>query len=546
MSSLNRITLRGAARRSGRSRATVSSAPRGPDTFLSATRRERALSELADGKIVDVLVVGGGATGAGVALDAASRGLSVALLERRDLANGTSRFSSKLAHGGLRYLTKLDFALAWECARERAILADRTAPHLVRALPQLTPVYGRFPPPAAAGRELGFRLGDAMRALAGTSRRRLPSARRVSAAEARLWAPALAEPGLRGAILSWDGQLEDDARLVVALARTAAACGALICTYCEALELHAGGARAVEVLTGEALEVRARHLVNATGVWAGRLVGGLRLRPSRGAHLIVEAGALGHPRAAVNVQVPGHFGRYCFMIPRPDGYVLVGVTDTPHEAPVVTEAPAVEPSDERFLRETVSLALGQPLAGREVIGRFAGLRPLLEPPTAGEQPAETADLSRRHAVLEDPTSGVITVVGGKLTTYRRMAQDVVDRLAARRHVRAGGCVTDRLPLVGAPTPGVARPRNIPERLWRRFGTEAAEIVARADDRPELLAPLVPGVPVLAVELLAAVEREGALCPDDVLDRRLRLDLVPAWREATRPALERFAGALALA
>jgi glycerol-3-phosphate dehydrogenase len=521
----------------------VSGAPRGPATFLNAARRERALAALGDGEAADVLVVGGGATGAGVALDAASRGLSVALLERRDLANGTSRFSSKLAHGGLRYLTRLGFGLAWECAREREILADRTAPHLVRALPQLTPVYGRFPPPAAAGRELGFRLGDVMRALAGTSRRRLPSARRISAAEARVWAPALAEQQLRGAILSWDGQLEDDARLVVALARTAAAHGALICTYCEALELHAGGARALDVLTGEHLEVRARHVVNATGVWAGTLVPGLRLRPSRGAHVLVEPATVGHPRAAVNVQVPGHFGRYCFMIPRPDGYVLVGVTDTPHEDPAIADEPPVQPADERFLLETVSLALAQPLSAQAVIGRFAGLRPLLGDGAGAERPGETADLSRRHAVLEDRSSGVITVVGGKLTTYRRMAQDAVDLLVARRGVRAGACVTDRLRLVGAPEPGAARPRGVSERLWRRFGTEAAELAALAADRPELLAPLAPGVPALGVELLAAIEREGALCAQDALDRRLRLDLVPAWREAARPALEHLAGEL---
>ncbi|HEX6388103.1 MAG TPA: FAD-dependent oxidoreductase, partial [Solirubrobacteraceae bacterium] len=245
--------------------------PRGEATYLTAERRRRELDGLADGEAVDVLVVGGGITGVGVALDAVTRGLSVALLERGDLATGTSRFSSKLAHGGLRYLAKLQFGVAWESARERATLAKVTAPHMVRALPQLTPVYGRIPPPTALALETGIRMGDAMRALSGTSRRRLPGARRVAAAEARLWAPSVRVDELRGAILSWDGQLEDDARLVVALARTAAGHGARVCTYSEVVALTPTGARCRDVLTDATFDVRARHVINATGVWADTL-----------------------------------------------------------------------------------------------------------------------------------------------------------------------------------------------------------------------------------------------------------------------------------
>ncbi len=196
-------------------------------SFLTASRRSVELEALKEGTHVDLLVVGGGITGAGVALDAATRGMSVALLEQRDLANGTSRFSSKLAHGGLRYLAKLQFDVAWESARERATLANVTAPHMVRALPQLSPAYGRFPRPDALALSAGIRIGDAMRALSGTSRRRLPGARHVGAEEIRLWMPAVKVDGLRGAVLAWDGQLEDDARLVVALARTAAANGGM-------------------------------------------------------------------------------------------------------------------------------------------------------------------------------------------------------------------------------------------------------------------------------------------------------------------------------
>jgi glycerol-3-phosphate dehydrogenase len=512
--------------------------PRGEATFLTAERREAELDALAGGREVDLLVVGGGVTGAGVALDAVTRGLSVALLERGDLATGTSRWSSKLAHGGLRYLAKLQFGVAWESARERATLANVTAPHLVRALPQLTPVYGRIPPPTAVALETGIRIGDAMRALSGTSRRRLPAARRIAAEEARLWAPAVKVDELRGAILSWDGQLEDDARLVVALARTAAGHGAKICTYSEVTALTCSGAHVRDTLTHQRFELHARHVINATGVWADGLVDGIRLRPSKGSHLLVTAERLGSPRATVNVAVPGHFGRFVFAVPRQDGLVMVGLTDDPYDGEI-PDAPEVTPEEERFLLETISLALDRPLTSADVVGRYAGLRPLLD---GGE--GSTADISRRHAVIEDRLTGAITVVGGKLTTYRQMAQDAVDALAARDGVRAGPCRTTHLPLVGAPGwagTSSGAPDDVPARLWRRFGTEAGEIMTLAHDRHELLDPIAPGLPVLGVELVAAIEREGALTTDDVLDRRTRLGLVTAWREAARPAVERIVG-----
>jgi glycerol-3-phosphate dehydrogenase len=463
---------------------------------LHAARRTRDLEFLAGGGEVDVLVVGGGVTGAGVALDAASRGLSVALLERRDLANGTSRWSSKLAHGGLRYLTRGQVGVAWESARERAILMDRTAPHLVRALPMLVPLTRDVAPGAGALMETGIRVGDRMRALAGTSRRRLPPTRRVTAEEARRWAPGLAPDGLRGAILHWDGQLEDDARLVVAIARTAAAHGARIVTYCTSLD---GGARARDELSGAGFEVRARHVIMATGVWTAGVT------PSRGSHLLFGAERLGDPRAAVSVQVPGTIGRFVFALPRPDGLVLAGLTDEPYEGDGIPDAPDVTAGEERFLLETLSRALGRPLAAEDVVGRFAGLRPLL--PGHGA----TADLSRRHSVTRD--GDTVTVVGGKLTTYRRMAQDAVDAISDVP------CRTHHLPLVGA---GVT-PGGVPTRLVRRYGAEATQVAMLGTD------PVAPGIPALTGELRFAVEAEGALTVEDVLDRRLRLGLVPAWR-----------------
>ncbi len=507
-------------------------APRGPATFLTAARRAHELESLAGGAAVDVRVVGGGVTGAGAALDAATRGLTVALLERRDLANGTSRFSSKLVHGGLRYLASGEVGLAYQSARERDLLARVTAPHLTHAIAQLLPSFGRAPSKADLLLATGIRAGDALRATAGTSGRLLPRARRLSPSAARLLVPGVRAAGLRGALLAWDGQLEDDAALVVALARTAAAYGARILTRCEVQRITGSGAAVRDTLTGAPFELRARHVINATGVWAGELVDRVQLRPSRGSHLLVRAERLSHPRAMLLAPLAGHFGRFAFAVPRSDGLVLIGLTDEPFDGEQIPDEPEVPAGDQLFLLDAIATVLARPLSAADVVGRFAGLRPLLASGGA------TADLSRRHAVLEDPATGAVTVVGGKLTIYRRMAQDAVDAIAARPGVQAGACRTHRLQLVGAPTPGAPTRNDVPPRLRRRYGTEAHEIAALAAGRPHLLEPAVPGAGVLGVELLAAVQREGALSAADVLDRRTRLGLVPEWREAALAAAER--------
>ena len=485
---------------------------------LNAARRAEELARLADGETVDVLVVGGGITGAGIALDAASRGLSVALLERRDLAFGTSRWSSKLVHGGLRYLEQGDVGLAWESAVERATLLRTVAPHLLRPLPYVIPLDAGVDRRTAVKTQIGLRIGDGLRGAARTSRRALPPARRISAHEARRLAPALQAGGLRGALLSWDCQLEDDARLVVGVARTAAQHGARIITYAEVTSLREDGASAVDARTGASFDVRARHVVVAAGVWTGGLTGAVTLRPSRGSHLLVPSERLGHPRAVVNLRVPGARGRWVFAIPRSDGLVAIGLTDVPAPGEPADE-PRPSAAEEAELLEGASAALDVPLRPSDVVGRYAGLRPL----AAGE--GETADLSRRHAIVEDPASGALAIVGGKLTTYRRMAQDVVDRLTVRP------CRTARLPLVGAAPPSALRSVAAPERLVRRYGTEAPAVAALADGRPELLEPVAPGVPVCAAELLWAERHELALTVDDLADRRTRAGLVPEWREA---------------
>jgi glycerol-3-phosphate dehydrogenase len=510
-----------------------------PSSSLNAARRARELEQLADGATVDVLVVGGGITGAGVALDAASRGLSVALIERGDLAQGTSRWSSKLVHGGLRYLAQGHPSIAWESARERAILL-RTAPHLIGSLPFLTLIDDDTPGWLASTTFTGLRMGDAMRRAAGTPRDRLPNARRIDALEARRLAPALKADGLRGALLSWDGQLTDDAALVVAVARTAAAHGARILTYVRALSLDGDGALVRDELpasggTGSAggagteLRIRARHVVNATGVWAGSLSDAVRLRPSRGSHLLLPAERLGHPRAAFNVPLEGSRSRFVFALPRPDGLVLVGLTDVPVLGPIPDET-RITPEEERGMLGTISRALELPLSEADVVGRFAGMRPLLE--ATGD---ETADLSRRHAVVEDPQTRVVTVAGGKLTTYRAMAQDAVDAIAARAGVDAGPCATTRLPLVGAQPRDAVVP-GVPRRLAHRYGSEAPVVAATGS-----LEPLADDVPTTAAELRFAVEHELALTADDLLDRRTRIGLVPARRaevaDAARELIE---------
>ncbi|BCJ70777.1 glycerol-3-phosphate dehydrogenase [Catellatospora sp. IY07-71] len=499
------------------------------DTSLTGARRERELAALAAGEVVDVLVVGLGVTGAGVALDAAARGLSVAAIDAHDLAFGTSRWSSKLVHGGLRYLAKGELGVAYESAVERGVLMTRTAPHLTRALPMVLPATAYTAPAHVRVAGLGLHAGDLLRAAAGTRRAVLPGTRRLSAAEARGMVPALRGGGLRGARLSWDGQLCDDARLVTGLARAAAGAGARVLTRCRATELIGDAAAVVDTLTGARHVLKARAVVNATGVWAGQLAPEIALRPSRGSHLVLPAALLGGLSAGLTIPVPGEFSRFVIVLPQADGLVYVGLTDEPVDGPI-PDVPAAPESDVDFLLDVLNSALETPVRRADVLGTFAGLRPLM---AAG---GRTADISRRHAVVQG-RDGVITVVGGKLTTYRRMAQDTVDLLAQRPGLHAGPCRTRALPLPGAAPRDRLALVPAPARLIARYGTEAPAVLAEAP--PELHGPVVPGSPVTGAELHWAVHHEGALTVDDLLDRRTRLGLVPALRAAARPTAEQI-------
>jgi glycerol-3-phosphate dehydrogenase len=498
---------------------------------LNRSQRDTDLA-LAAEQGVDVLVVGLGVTGAGVALDAASRGLSVLAVDARDLAFGTSRWSSKLVHGGLRYIARGQVGVAHESAVERHILMTRTAPHLTHAMPLVLPLTPAVTRAKGVLSLQGFRAGDALRRIARTPSSLLPRPRRLDVDETISWVPPVVRPGLRGGILSYDGQLEDDVRLVVSIARTAAAHGARVVTRARALEVTGDGATLRDETTGETVTVPARAVVNAAGVWADQLVPGLTLRPSRGTHLVFRSSTLPGTEVAVAAPVPNSFNRFVYTLPQPDGLVYLGLTDDPLDG-AVQDVTATEESEIEFLLATINSALDTPLTRADVVGAFTGLRPLL----AAE--GSTADLSRRHAVVTSD-SGVVTVVGGKLTTYRRMAEDAVDRVVAERGLAAAPCRTKMLPLVGAaPRPQLARVAA-PGRLVRRFGTEAPRVVAEARERTglpdeRLAAPVAPGVPVTLAELVWGVTHEGALDADDLLDRRTRVGLVAEDRAAVEPS-----------
>jgi glycerol-3-phosphate dehydrogenase len=503
-------------------------------TVLDAARRDADLAALADGAPTDVVVIGGGITGTGIALDAASRGLRVVLVEKHDLAFGTSRWSSKLVHGGLRYLATGNVGIARRSAVERGILMTRNAPHLVRAMPQLVPLLPSMGRMERALVRAGFLAGDALRKTAGTPGSILPGSQRVSAQRAIEMAPAVRRDGLDGGLLAYDGQLIDDARLVVAVARTAAQHGARILTYTAASDVTGTSLRLTDRRTGESFDMSAVAVINATGVWAGEIDPSLTLRPSRGTHLVFDAKAFGNPTAALTIPIPGELNRFVFAMPEQLGRVYLGLTDEEAPGPI-PDVPQPTSGEVTFLLDVVNTALDITLDSTDVIGSYAGLRPLIDTGTG-----RTADVSRDHAVIESP-SGVISVIGGKLTEYRHMAEDVLDRAIAARGLDAGTCRTRNLPLVGAPAnPGstTAPMAGLPESLVLRYGAEAANVIAAATcERPA--DPVADEIDVIRAEFEYAVTYEGALSVDDILDRRTRIGLVAADRERAVGAAEEF-------
>jgi len=512
---------------------------------LSPARRAADLRRLRSERF-DVLVIGGGVTGVGAALDAASRGLKVALVEARDYAAGTSSRSSKLIHGGLRYLEQLKFGLVHEALTERGLLATRIAPHLVRPVPILVPLPGGAGPralPARAWRRAYYGTGvaayDAIAGVLGGDRG-MPLHRHLSREGARRVFPSLRADALAGAIRYYDGQV-DDARLVVTLARTTASLGAVVVTSARAVGLlrqarEVTGVRVRDLEAGPGdpdaeFEVRARTVIAATGVWSddvSRMLGdvgirpGLRVRASKGVHLVV-------PRSAITGEA-GLILRTAtsvlFVIPW-GGHWIIGTTDTDwrHDR----SHPAASERDIIYLLDQVNTVLDRPLTTSDIEGVYAGLRPLL----AGEADS-TSRLSREHAVVE-PMLGLLLVAGGKYTTYRVMAADVVDRAARRLGVTRPSRTAD-LPLLGADgftamwrdRADVARRHGVPtgvfEHLLERYGTLAVEPLALVDADPLLASPVAGAPEYIGAEIAHAVRAEGALHLDDVLTRRTRISV----------------------
>ena len=497
---------------------------------LNAARRTRELDALSDGTPIDVLVIGGGITGAGAALDAAARGLSVVLVDAHDLGFGTSRWSSKLVHGGLRYLATGNVGIARESAVERHILMTKVAPHLVHPLATVVPLLPSMRRSHASLVRAGYLAADVLRASAGTPASLLPRARRARPAAAQQLFPGVAMNGLRGGYVAWDGQLIDDARLVVFVARTAAALGATVLTRVRAEQVTGTSARLVDTLTGTSQTVSARAVINAAGVWAGDVDASVKLRPSRGTHLVLDAAALGNPTASLTVPVPGSISRFVFAMPEQLGRVYLGLTDEEAPGPIPDEPVAAEHEID-FLLDTINTALARPLTRDDVLGTYSGLRPLVD--VGG---GATADVSRKHAVLVGP-DGVVSIVGGKLTTYRQMAEDVVDRAVSLAGLAAQPCRTKTLPLLGAATGAT---NALPASLVARYGGLSEEVVSVATTR-DPLAPIADGIDVTRAEIEYAMTHEGALDVSDVLDRRTRIGLVKQDAEQARPAIEEIAG-----
>lgn len=490
----------------------------------------------------DVLVIGGGITGAGVALDAVSRGLSTALVERDDFASGTSSKSSKLVHGGLRYLQHREFKLVYENLYERQI-ALRNAPHLVRILPFLIPVLSKD---GLMNAKLARALGSALWLYDFTGGLRIGKLhRRIKKDAAIAHMPTLRAPNVAAAYIYYDAQT-DDARLTLTIARTATTRGAVVANHVGVTGLRKNESGRIVGATVEAdgttIEIDARTVVNATGVWSddirafdeGRHPN--TIRPAKGIHITVPWSKVRNDIAAI-VPVPKD-KRSIFVVPWGD-FTYIGTTDTDYEGSL--DDPECTPEDVDYLINAMNLVLTEPLSKDDIVGTWAGLRPLIAGGSVGEK---TADLSRVHKVLIS-SGGLITVTGGKLTTYRRMAADTIDSVVDSLG-RGGRSVTKKLRLLGATSSqgsAMARgsaPRD--EHLARRYGSLSRDVLDLERDRPELKAPLVPGLPYHRSEAVYAVRNEMATTLDDVLSRRTRARLL--GRDATSAAADSVAQLIA--
>jgi len=493
---------------------------------------------------VDVLVVGGGVVGCGAALDAVARGLTVGLVEQSDLAAGTSSRSSRLAHGGLRYLEQREFHLVHEALTERGLLLDRLAPHLVRPIPFLFPVGKRWERPYVAS---GVRLYD-MLSRVGSYGGTMPRPKSLNKEEAKALAPDLDSGEMAGAMSFYDAQI-DDARHTVAVARTAAGLGAHILTRTRVLDLLRDGDAVVGVRVrddedGEEYDIHARVVVVAVGIWTDAMLrmadpdAPERVRQSKGVHLVVRGDAF-RSTSAVIARTPSSV---LFMLPWAGNW-LVGTTDTPYDGEDLADPQATE-EEIAYLLGQANRWLARPIRREDVIATYAGFRPLI---AEGDDADPTAELSREHVVFR-PHPGLVAIAGGKYTTYRVMAADAIN--AAVAGLEAEGIpasTTDQIPLVGAlgfadvwaDRAALAERWGLSldqtERLLRRHGSRVSEIFDLIEADPSLAQPLVPGYPYLRAEVVVAVTHQGARSLSDVLVRRLRI--TPESPDGGRAAAE---------
>lgn len=505
-------------------------------SHLTAASRQAALEAMTDSQGVDILVIGGGVTGAGIALDAATRGLRTAIVEAGDWAAGTSAWSSKLVHGGLRYLYNLDFKLVAEALKERGLLLTSTAPHLVKAQPFLWPL--KLPVIERAYSAVGIGMYDTMALAGAAGKRTVPAQRHFSKKGTKKVFPGIKDSAFTGAIQFYDARV-DDARLVIDLVRTAAGYGALAAsrTQVTAISKDASGrvtgASIQDLETGQTHQVAAKHIINATGVWTEESESmasrdkGLEVLASKGVHITV-------PRERIKAS-SGIFTKteksVLFIIPW-QRYWIIGTTDTPYsqdkERPVATRA------DIRYVLDQANKLIADELTEDDIISTYAGLRPLLQPVSKGDSQTASTKVSREHTVME-VAPGMSAIAGGKLTTYRVMAEDAVD-FALGERAKNLPSVTEGIKLVGAEgyEALAARSQAIGqqmgweadrvEHLLERYGAELEDVMALIAQDPVWGQPLAAAPQFLRADVLQAVRAEGALHLEDVLVRRVRLDL----------------------
>ena len=522
------------ARAAGSSGPTAPSYPASThDTALNAAQREHALEEMSSAEGLDLLVVGGGVTGAGIALDAAARGLRTGIVEMGDWASGTSSWSSKLVHGGLRYLYQLNFALVHEALTERGRLLSTTAPHLVKAQPFLWPL--KMPVIERTYSAVGVGMYDTIAQFA--HRGSVPIQRHHTRKGSLKLAPALKRSSLTGSIVYYDARV-DDARLVVTLVRSAVRHGAIAANRVQVTGLtkdltgRVTGAELRDAETGRDLTVKARSVINATGVWTEKTqslagtTGGLKVLTSKGIHVVV-------PKDRIKSSV-GIFLRteksVLFIIPW-KRYWVIGTTDTAYHED--RREPVADLEDIEYVLEQANSVLATPLTKDDIIGSFAGLRPLLQPGTLDGDKTKSTKVSREHTVTE-AAPGLTVIAGGKLTSYRQMAEDAVDFAIGKDRAKASPSITAKTPLEGAAgyeamwsrRATIAHQSGLSldhvEDLLNRYGSDVDLLLDTIAERPDLAGELQGAPEYLRAEIAFGVTHEGALHLEDLLARRTRL------------------------